>query len=91
MSKQSGHRRARRQIVTSDDWTSLAHKDSKKPRYYCPACGMVRAVESWGTTQVLTKVSPARVIGHFKNGLMTGLPKELCPGGDIDLVKDRAP
>jgi hypothetical protein len=76
-------------MITSDDWTSLAHKDSKKPRYYCPACGMVRAVESWGVTQVLTKVSPARVIGHYRHTDVKA--KELCPGGEIDLVKDRAP
>lgn len=71
------------------DWVSMAHRDAKRPRYYCPACGMVRLESSWGVKQVLTRVSPARVVAHERS--TDGKNKIFCPGGDIDLVKDRAP
>lgn len=73
----------------------LDHRRAKEVRYYCPACGMVRAEKDiGGVSQVITRTSPARVIGHLKNGLgvgMVDMPRETCPGGEIDLVKDRAP
>ena len=79
--------KSRRVIHLSD----LDRRRAREIRYYCPACGMVRAEKDiGGVSQVITKVSPARVIGHIMNGLGSG-PKQTCPGGEIDLVKDRAP
>jgi hypothetical protein len=46
---------------------------------------MVRAEESWGSQQVIGD----RVIAHYKNTDVKD--KVLCPGGKIDVVRDRAP
>lgn len=70
---------------------SSDQRRAREARYYCPACGMVREERSiGGHHNVITKVSPARVVGHLMNGIGAG-PNEMCPGGEIDLVKDRAP
>lgn len=77
--------RMARSLAAMDTWTSLAHRESKLPRWYCPSCGMVRAEESWGSQQVIGD----RVIAHYKNTDVKD--KVLCPGGKIDVVRDRAP
>lgn len=74
---------------------NMDHRRSRERRYYCPACGMVRAEKDiGGVSQVITRLSPARVIGHLMNGMgaeTVGVGRETCPGGEIDIVKDRAP
>lgn len=88
MSKRRSRTPATDRAVHSLD---LDRQRAREVRYYCPGCGMVRAVKSWGVTQVLTKVSPARVISHYRYVSDSMQAKVLCPGGEIDLVKDRAP
>jgi hypothetical protein len=91
MSHSRNKKGARARVVYLSD---LERARARQPRYYCPSCGMVRAERDSGTPQVVTKASPARVLGHEMNGLglfLVGLAREHCPGGEIDLVKDRAP
>lgn len=73
--------------------------DVTAPRYYCPGCGQVRPEggigerESDGAAVVMKhyiyRSGPWPKGDEFKAG--EPLAKEICPGGEIDLVKDRAP
>jgi hypothetical protein len=73
--------------------------DVTDPRYYCPGCGMVRPEggvgerESDGAAVVMKhyiyRSGPWPKGDEFKVG--ESLAKEICPGGPIDPVKDRAP
>lgn len=69
-----------------------------EPRYYCPACGMVRPRQGVWETE-----GGAVIRLHYlyrpgpwsdrQNDYQSGesLSRGTCPGGEIDLVKDRAP
>lgn len=77
--------RARKRRPEILDSTALAHRTAKKPRYYCPGCGMVRKAEAPMERQVIGNV----VQKHMR---MTGTGRnKSCPGGKIDLIRDRAP
>ncbi|WP_143672294.1 hypothetical protein [Streptomyces sp. OK228] len=75
----------------------LSEPDVTAPRYYCPGCGQVRPEGGVGERE-----SAAVVMRHYiyRSGpwpkgdeykIGESLAKEICPGGVIDLVKDRAP
>lgn len=72
--------------------------DVTQPRYYCPGCGQVRPkVATWVVEDDRTEVRKHYVYrsGPWPKGdeYKAGEPlaKEICSGGEIDLIADRAP
>jgi hypothetical protein len=55
-------------------------------RVYCPACGEVRGDERYDEP---AEYLGSRVIAHYR--LNEYREKILCPGGEVNLVDDRAP
>lgn len=58
------------------------HKPGTRPRVYCPVCGQVRGSEQYSRGLVPV------VHAHHRN---TGDAETvLCPGGPVDMDKDKA-
>lgn len=77
-------------ISDSADWVSVAQKRARRKRYYCPSCGMAREVNP-DSLEDHEEVIGDYVMPHYKTTGPTVGEKDFCPGGRIDLEKDRAP
>jgi len=64
-------------------------------RYYCPECGQVAG---YSRDHFVALVVGGTVEPHFLSSALTSIlgdpgarVREICPGGRIDVYKDRAP
>jgi len=75
--------RTRRVAVTT-------REDRSGLRLYCPVCGCVRGTSRWSDT-TSEHNSRDRVFAHDLNTGIGVAPVVKCPGGLVDIEKDRAP
>lgn len=92
-------RRRKRPIPSVPPDSPRTGPDVTEPRWYYPECGMVRHEGAVGTREsdgasvvmkhYIYRAGPWPKGDEFKIG--ESLAKEICPGGPIDLIADRAP